>query len=135
MSKKKVVLTFPADIVTKPITYHLVKDFDLIINILRAQVHEEETGKLVVDLEGEDANINAGIDFLKEQGVEVQEAAKDITLDRELCVDCGACTAVCRSRALVVDELTHEVKLDKEACILCELCLKACPVRAIRVIF
>lgn len=135
MAKKKVVLTFPADIVAKPITYHLVKDYDLITNILRAEVHEEETGRLVLDLQGEQVNIEAGLEFLREQGVDVQEAAKDITLDRELCVDCGACTSVCHNQALVMNPDTFELELVKDACILCELCLKACPVRAIKVLF
>lgn len=135
MAKKKVVLTFPPDVVAKPITYHLVKDFDLITNILRAEVHEEETGLLILDLEGEPANIEAGLEFLREQGVDVQEAAKDINLDKELCVDCGACIVVCHNQALVMDKDTFELELQKDACILCELCVKACPVRAIKVDF
>ena len=39
MEKKiKVTLYFPANKVTKPITYHLVKDYDLKVNILNADI-------------------------------------------------------------------------------------------------
>ena len=33
MAKKKIVLTFPPELTESALTYHLVKDFDLAINI------------------------------------------------------------------------------------------------------
>ena len=46
MQKRRVVLTFPQDMIGSPVIYRLVKDYDLILNILRAQVSPEE-GKMV----------------------------------------------------------------------------------------
>ena len=43
---------FPAGNVTKPVTYHLVKDYDLIINILHADISLNKVGKLTVDITG-----------------------------------------------------------------------------------
>jgi ferredoxin len=133
MARKKVVLSFPPDIVKKPITYHLVKDYDLIINILRAEIKEEEAGRMVLDIEGDEKNIENGLTFLREQGVGIQEAARDISLDTELCIDCGACTAVCLSQALSMNKDTWKLKFDKDNCLFCELCVKACPLQIIKV--
>lgn len=69
MAKKRVVLTFPPELTEKPITYHLVKDFDLAINILRAKITPGEEGKLVLELSnGSEEMIKKGLDFLVQQG-------------------------------------------------------------------
>jgi len=133
--RKKLVLTFPPERVDKPITYHLVKDFDLVINILRAEIHEEEVGRMVLDVEGDEERINQGIAYLKSQDVKVQEAARDITLDEANCVDCGACTAVCLPKALRLNNETWKLEFDKEKCIFCELCVKSCPLGVIEIKF
>jgi len=134
MARKKVVLTFPPEIVAQPITYHLVKDYDLVINILRAEIYEEETGRMVLELDGDEGKIKDGLAYLESQGVQVQEAARDITLDEEKCIDCGACTAVCLTDALAIGPEDWKLKFDKEKCILCELCVNACPLQIIKVL-
>ncbi len=133
MAKKKIVLHFPEESIEKPLTYHLVKDYDLIPNILRAQIDENE-GMLVMDLEGAPDQIQEGIAFLKEQNVGIQEAVKDIIVDRGQCVDCGSCTGVCRPGALAMGS-EWELIFDQEKCVFCQLCINACPVRAIKVQF
>ncbi len=135
MARKKVVLTFPPETVKKPLTYHLVKDYDLVINILRAEVREEEAGLMILDIEGDAANIEKGLAFLKELGVGIQEAAKDIFLDQDLCIDCGACTAVCRANALSIENDGRKLEFNKDDCIFCELCVNACPLQIIKVEF
>ena len=52
--KHTVVLTFPPSQVTKPITYHLVKDYDLAFNIHRANVTAKEEGLLVLEITGDE---------------------------------------------------------------------------------
>lgn len=133
MAKKKIVLHFPEESIEKPLTYHLVKDFDLIPNILRAQIDENE-GMLVMDLEGASEQIQKGIAFLKEQNVSIQEAVKDIIVDRDRCVDCGSCTGVCRPGALTIGS-DWTLVFDQEKCVFCQLCINACPARAIKVQF
>ncbi len=133
MVKRKLVLSFPEKIVTKSITYKLVKEFDLEFNILRAEITPNMEGKMLIELKGDKTRIDEAIEYLTRTGVTVQEAAKDIIVDKNLCVNCGVCTSICITQALTLDSKTRELKFDKEKCILCELCLDCCPVSAIKV--
>jgi len=133
MIKKKLVLSFPEKIVTKPITYKLVKEYNLEFNILRAEITPNMEGKMLIELKGDKSQVDEAVKYLTQAGVTVQEAAKDIIIDKNLCIDCGACTSICITQALTLDKKTHKLKFDKEKCILCELCLDCCPVSAIKV--
>jgi ferredoxin len=133
MVKRKLVLSFPENIVTKPITYRLVKEFNLEFNILRAEITPDIEGKMLIELRGDKEKIEQSIKYLTDTGVSVQEAAKDIIIDKNICVDCGVCTSICITQALSLDEKTSKLKFNKEKCILCELCLNCCPVSAIKV--
>ncbi len=136
MAKRRVVLTFPQELTERPITYHLVKDYDLAINILKAKITPGEEGKLVLELSnGSPEKIDEGLDFLEKQGVIVQPLSKEIVLEEEECIHCGACTAVCTSGALRLDPQTARLVFDREKCIVCELCVPACTMRVIKVMF
>ncbi|MBU4194193.1 MAG: 4Fe-4S binding protein [Actinomycetia bacterium] len=135
MAKRRLVLTFPPEVVERPVISLMVKEFDVITNILRAEVHEGEIGRMMVELEGEGRNLKDGVQYLKDQGVGVEEAIKDIVLDESLCTSCGACTAVCLPGALKVEAPDWELVLDKDRCILCGLCVDACPLQLIKVLF
>jgi L-aspartate semialdehyde sulfurtransferase ferredoxin len=127
MARRRVVLTFPPKQVSKPMVYHLVKDFDLVTNIMRAEIEPPEIGRMLLELTGDKGAIEAGVRWLAEQGVEVADAARDIVLDFERCVSCGACTSVCLPDALTLDRETGELIFDKERCTFCRNCLNACP--------
>jgi L-aspartate semialdehyde sulfurtransferase ferredoxin len=133
MKKKKLVLSFPEKIVTKPLTYKLVKEFDLEFNILRAEITPDVEGKMLIELRGDDEQINRAIEYLENNKVSVQEAGKDIIIDRESCVDCGECTSVCITGALSLDKKNKKLVFDRDECILCELCIDSCPLKAIKV--
>ena len=134
MAKKRLDLTFPPRQATKAITYHLVKDFDLVPNILRAQIQPEQEGRMLLEVTGNRENLASGMAFLEKEGVSVREAASDICLDEEKCVYCGLCTAVCRPDALTLDADSLLV-FDKNRCVYCEACVVACPRRAITLTF
>ena len=53
------------------------------------------------------------------------------SIDKEKCLRCGACVAVCPLLALDLNE--HGVKNDNSKCTLCGICQKMCPVKAIKV--
>lgn len=135
MPRKRLDLTFPPVAARKAITYHLVKDFDLTPNILRAAIQPGQTGRMLVEVVGSKADIKAGMAFLEEEHVEVRPAASDIVLDEDECVTCGLCTAVCKPKALTLIEGTRELKFDKDECVYCEACVIACPRRAITLEF
>ncbi len=132
MVQKRVVLTFPQDLIEQPIIYKLVKDHDLVLNILRAQVTPEE-GKMVLELEGSSDNIKEGLKYLHEKKVKIEPLAKDIKLNDKECISCGACIAVCSTGALSLDTKTAKLNFDRDKCILCGCCIPACPLRLIEI--
>ncbi len=136
MPKKKLVLTFPPDLTETPLTYHLVKDYDLAINILKAKITPGEEGKLVIEISnGSMENIDKGIEYLRTQGVLIEPVSKEIVLNESECINCGSCTAVCQSKALTISAPEWKLQFDKEQCIVCEMCVKACPMQIIQVSF
>jgi ABC-type methionine transport system ATPase subunit len=75
----RVRLTFPADLVQEPIVYRLVKDFDLVINIRRADVKADH-GWMALELEGDEARLERGVAWLKARGVQVDPIERDVVL-------------------------------------------------------
>lgn len=132
MVTKRLVLTFPEKIVTKPITYRLVKDFDIQFNILRAEITADIEGKILIEVKGDKDRIEAGIDYLLSEGITIQDASKDIIIDKEKCVNCGLCPSLCITKALIMDRQSHELIFEKNKCILCGFCENCCPVNAIK---
>lgn len=129
--KKRVTLTFPTNIVQMPITYRLAKDFNVAANIIRAQVAPNQVGKLVVELLGDIDEIDAAIEWMRLQEINVSLASGEINIDEESCVDCGLCTGVCPTQALTLDPETFRLKFRRSRCVVCEQCIPTCPVGAI----
>jgi ferredoxin len=132
MITRRLILNFPEKIVTKPITYRLIKDYDLQFNILRAEITANVTGKILLEIMGSKNKIEEGIKFLESEGVSIQEASKDIIVDKEQCIDCGVCTSICITQALILDKNNYQLIFDKNKCILCGFCQNCCPVNAIK---
>ncbi len=129
--KKRVTLTFPQDTVQMPVTYRLAKDFNIAANIIRAQVAPNQVGKLVVELQGDIDAIEMSLEWMKSKGILVSLASKEITVNEEICVDCGLCTGVCPTGALSLDPTTFRLQFTRQKCVVCEQCLPTCPVQAI----
>ncbi len=133
MTKKNVLLKFPPKKIDKPLTYHLVKDYNLIVNIFKAKIVPDEKGELGLELEGNEKDLKNAIEFLQKEGVIVESLDKEIIWDKEKCVNCSACRSVCPKKAIILDPKTSEVIFDREKCIACELCIEACPYGVIKV--
>lgn len=131
MSPRKIVLRFGADISDKPIIYRLVKDYDLVVNIVKANVNPQKEGIMVLELTGD--NYDQGLDYLRKQGVSVQALTREVVRNESRCTMCGACTAICPSGALYLRRPSMEVHFDGDSCVVCQLCVKACPIRAMEV--
>ena len=132
---RKIVLHFPRRLVDRPIIYRLVKDYDLVLNILKASVTPKEEGLLVVELSGDRKGFDEGIQYLTDVGVKIQSLGQDIVRNEARCTHCGACIAICPSGALSLDRVTRLVNFDEEKCTACELCVLPCPPRAMEVHF
>ena len=130
MYSKILILRFPKTEVRKPIVCYLVKDYDLIFNILNAAILPRKEGIMVLELSGTRKNFKEGIKFLKSQGVQVQNASQEVKRDTNKCTQCGACTAVCPTGALYIVRPEMAVEFDETKCSVCEICIPACPSRA-----
>jgi ferredoxin len=135
MQKKRVVFTYPQQLVDQPIITRLVKDFDLTINILRARITPKDEGRMVLEIIGKRSSLEAGINYVKEIGVEIQPLAQDVKWHENRCTHCTACISVCPSKALDVDRKTMEVAFNRDRCIACENCIPVCPYQAMEILF
>jgi formate hydrogenlyase subunit 6/NADH:ubiquinone oxidoreductase subunit I len=133
--KKRIILRFTKNTIDKPIVYHLAKDFDLVYNILRANVSPRAESMMAMEIEGDEANFARGVEYLKEWNISIEPIEQDINRSEQRCVHCGMCTAVCATQALDIDRETMQVKFDYDRCVACELCVKVCPVKAMNVYF
>jgi ABC-type methionine transport system ATPase subunit len=78
-TRMRVRLTFPAHLIQEPIVYRLVKDFDIVINIRRADV-KADYGWMLLELEGDPARLERGVAWLKEAGVHVDPIESDVVI-------------------------------------------------------
>jgi ABC-type methionine transport system ATPase subunit len=70
MRAVRVKLTFPEELIKEPIIGRMVRSFDVLPNIRRANV-EEHMGWILCELDGEPDAIEQAIVWLGEQGVQV----------------------------------------------------------------
>ena len=77
MVKQRVKFTFLTALVKEPIIYQLGKNFDVVTNIRRADVRED-MGWVVLELDGEDSEIQRGLDWVSAIGVRVDPVSGDV---------------------------------------------------------
>jgi len=132
---KRIVLHFPSRLVDQPIVSHLIKNYNLKFNILKASVIPDKEGLMVLELTGEQENYDKGIKYLTKTGVRIQSLSQNVTRNEERCTHCGACITICPTGAFELEPITRRVIFDDDKCIACELCIKACPPRAMELHF
>jgi ABC-type methionine transport system ATPase subunit len=71
MATKRIKLTFPQELIKEPVIFTMAKQFDVMPNIRRAKV-TESVGEVVLELEGSDKNLEAGIAYLRDRGVRIE---------------------------------------------------------------
>jgi L-aspartate semialdehyde sulfurtransferase ferredoxin len=133
--KKRFIIRFKREDIDKPVVYRLAKDYDLIFNILRANLSPRADSMMVLEIEGTDENFNKGMKYLNDMNLDMEPMEQDINRDENMCVHCGVCTSVCTPNALSINRENMKVEFDYEKCVACELCVKVCPVRAMNVYF
>lgn len=133
MVTNKVVLRFTPTLVDKPIIYRLVKDYDLVINILKADINPSQEGFVVLEISGDSESYNKGLEYLRNAGVRVEPLSGTIVWNREQCLHCGACTSFCPTGALYLKRPEMEVCFEGSKCIVCQSCLDVCIARAVEV--
>jgi hypothetical protein len=76
MSKRRFMITFNEEQIQEPIIYNLGQQFALITNIRRADVSKDE-GWVLLELEGNENDIEQGIAWVTSKGVRVDPVDVD----------------------------------------------------------
>ncbi len=76
MAKRRVMFTSTPETITEPIIYNLGQQFKLVTNIRQADLAEDR-GWIILDLDGEDQDIEAGIAWVISKGVRVDPVSED----------------------------------------------------------
>lgn len=72
MTKLRVKLTFPEELIKEPVIYNLTKKFDIVTNIRRANV-EAKVGWVVLEMDASEEALKNGLRYLDEVGVQVEQ--------------------------------------------------------------
>lgn len=133
--KRKLVLRFPATVVEQPFIYTLAKQYNVVANILKANINRHKEGSMVVELTATEEEFKTALEFLQARGVQVSPLEQQIVWLEERCTQCGACTVICPTNALWIQRPAMTVSFCSEKCVVCERCLKACPARAVDALY
>ena len=77
MAKRQVMFTFPQELIRESIIYTLSHQFKVVTNIRRADISEDK-GWVVLELEGEEKEIEEGTTWVTSKGVRVDPIIGDI---------------------------------------------------------
>jgi ABC-type methionine transport system ATPase subunit len=77
MSNVRLYLSFPEDLVERPVIFEAAKRFDVMPNIRRANV-EANSGWVILELTGEQQALDDAIAYFSEVGVSVNRMEGDV---------------------------------------------------------
>ena len=77
MIKRRLMFTFPPELIKEPIIYNLGQQFNIATNIHLADISEDR-GWVMLELEGEEKDIEEGIAWATSKGMRVDPAGGDI---------------------------------------------------------
>lgn len=77
MAKRRVMFTFPQQLITEPVIYSLGIQFKVVTNIRRADITEDR-GWVVLEVEGREEDIERGLAWVTSKGVRVDPVVGDV---------------------------------------------------------
>ena len=125
---ERVLLKFAESQIQEPITAQIILELKVPINILNADV-TPHGGAILIEVPSKE--INRVIKAFQERGVLVT-VQKQVEVDEEKCIDCGACYSLCPADAITFKS-DASILFNAEKCVSCGLCVDACPTRAITI--
>lgn len=75
--KKRVRLTFPQTLIKEPVIFTMARQFNIVPNIRRARV-TETAGEMILELDGTEEDLEKGMQWLREKGLEIEFVEGDI---------------------------------------------------------
>ncbi len=76
---KRVTLVFPQNQIKEPAVFLMAVKYDIMPNIRRARV-TETVGEMMLELQGTEKNLEAGIRFLESRGIKVEPVTGESAL-------------------------------------------------------
>jgi ferredoxin len=127
----RILLRFSEKMVEQPITAQVILEHGTPISIVAAHINSQG-GEILAEVPA--THVDKVIDAFREKGV-IVTVPKLIEVDKEKCVECGACLSLCPVSAISFKE-DFSVVFDEEKCIgsPCGLCVDACPAKAIKLV-
>jgi L-aspartate semialdehyde sulfurtransferase ferredoxin len=77
MPKVRLFVSFPERLVDRPLIYEVVKKFDVVPSIRRANV-EDHSGWVILEMNGDTAQLDASVAYLEEVGCTVNRMEGDV---------------------------------------------------------
>jgi L-aspartate semialdehyde sulfurtransferase ferredoxin len=77
MAKVRLFVSFPEQLVDRPLIYEVIKKFDVVPNIRRANV-EDHSGWVILEMNGDTAQLDASVAYLEELGCTVNRMEGDV---------------------------------------------------------
>ncbi|MGH9013537.1 MAG: NIL domain-containing protein [Acidimicrobiia bacterium] len=77
MASARLFVSFPEQLVDRPMIYEVVKKFDVVPNIRRANV-EAHSGWVILEIAGEPPQLEAAIAYLDDAGCTVNRMEGDV---------------------------------------------------------
>ena len=77
MAVQKVRFTFLDRMIKEPVIYQVGRDFEVVTDIRRADI-QEGVGWVILELQGEQSEIDGALDWVRSTGVRVDPAVGDV---------------------------------------------------------
>lgn len=75
--KRRVLLTYPAELVPEPVIYRMIKQYEVIPSIRRADIGDDQ-GWVIMEIEGDAAEIERALEWVASTGVRVDHAMGEV---------------------------------------------------------
>ena len=77
MPKRRILLTFPENLITEPVIHAMGTRYGIVTNVRRANV-EERMGWVILEIDGPEEALDAAVAYAADLGVEVNEMSGDV---------------------------------------------------------
>ncbi len=74
---RRIKLTFPTNLVTKPLIYEVGHRYTVVTNIRRAEVRPD-VGWVILEMDGEDEEVERALEWMSSEGVRIDPVTGDI---------------------------------------------------------